>query len=243
MLGATPNNPANSAAEIMRANAGAPDGVYYINLPDVGITRTYCLMNPAFDGGGWMLALKATRGATFNYDSNYWTTNNTLNPTDLNLVDGDAKYESFNRFRATEIMARFPDVSSGGTMGANLGGWIWHEKLHFAPTSLSNFFSTCPLTYLLESDEIFNWRGHGNNGPFSAQSVWRKYGFNLNIGNGRQRWGFSWNENAPDDPNSQDVAGGIGVNGLANFSAGDQINCCQSYTGVNRTMRVEIYVR
>jgi len=242
VLGTTQSNPANSAAEIMRANAGAQDGVYWINLPDVGPTRTYCVMNFVFDGGGWMLALKATRGATFNYDSNFWTTNNTLNPTDLSLQDRDAKYESFNRFRATEIMARFPDVQSGGTI-PGLGGWIWHEKLHFAPTSLTNFFSTCPETFLLESDEIFNWRGHGNRGPFSAQSVWRKYGFNLTRGNGRQRWGFSWNENGVDDATSQDVAGGIGVSGLASFSAGDQINCCQSYTGVNRTMRVEIYVR
>lgn len=250
MLGATPNNPANSAQEILRYNGGAPDGVYYINLPDVGVTRAYCLMNPAFKGGGWMLALKATRGTTFNYDSNFWTTNNTLNPTNLDLQDTDAKYEVFNRFRATEIMARFPDVTAGGTMvniggstTQTLGGWTWDEKLPYSPISLSSFFSTCPETFLLESDEIFNWRGHGNNGPFSAQSVWRKYGFNLTRGNGRQRWGFSWNENGVDDATSQDVAGGIGVSGLASFSAGDQINCCQSYAGVNRTMRLEMYVR
>lgn len=242
MLGATPNNPANSAAEILRNNSGAQDGVYYINLPDVGVTSTYCIMNTAFDGGGWMLAMKATRGATFNFTSNYWTTNNTLNPTDLSLQNGDAKYESFNRFRATEIMARFPDVQSGGTI-PGLGGWIWHEKLYFAPTTLTNLFSTAPETWILESNDIFNWRGHGNNGPFSAQAVWRKWGFNLTRGNGQIRFGFQWNENAPDDATSQDVAGGIGVSGLANFSAGDQINCCQSYTGVNRTMRVEMYVR
>jgi hypothetical protein len=242
ILGATPNNPARSALEILQNNGEVPDGVYYINLPSVGVTPIYCLMNTAFKGGGWMLALKATRGSTFNYDSNYWTTNNTLNPTSLDLLDRDAKFESFNRFPATEIMARFPDVQNGGTM-EDLGGWIWDERLPYSPTSLSNFFNTCPQTRLYESDEIFNWRGHRNSGPFSAQSVWRKYGFNLTSGNGRQRWGFSWNENAVDDPTSQDVAGGIGVSGLASFSAGDQINCCQSYAGVNRTMRLELYVR
>jgi hypothetical protein len=242
ILGATPNNPARSALEIMRNNGEVPDGVYYIDLPGVGPTATFCLMNTAFKGGGWMLALKATRGSTFNYDSNYWTTNNTLNPTSLDLLDRDAKFESFNRFPATEIMARFPDVQNGGTM-ENLGGWIWDERLPNSPSSLSTFFANCPQTRLLESDEIFNWRGHRNSGPFSAQSVWRKYGFNLTSGNGRQRWGFQWNENAVDDPTSQDVAGGIGVSGLASFSAGDQINCCQSYAGVNRTMRLELYVR
>lgn len=250
LLGGSAGNPARSAQEILRYNGNVPDGVYWINLPDVGVQQVFCLMNSDFKGGGWMLAMKATRGSTFNYDSNLWTTNNTLNTGSLNLSDADAKFEVFNRFRATEIFARFPDVQNGGTMistggrdAQNLGGWTWDEKLPYSPISLSNFFATCPRTYLLESDEIFNWRGHGNNGPFSAQSVWRKYGFNNNIGNGRSRWGFTWNENAPDDPNSQDVAGGIGVSGLASFSAGDQINCCQSYTGVNRTMRVEIYVR
>ena len=241
MLGATPSNPANSALDILKNNAGAPDGVYYINLPTAGITRTYCVMNPAFNGGGWMLAMKATRGDTFPYSSSFWTTNNTLNPTQLDLGDSDAKYEVFNRFPTTQIMARFPDVADGGTI-PGLGGWIWHEDLPYSPTSLSNFFSTCPTTYLLENNEIFNWQGHGNRGPFSAQSGWRKYGFNLTVGNSQSRWGFTWN-NEVGEANSSDVYSGIGLGGPRSHSAGDGIGCCQSYTGVNRTMRMEMYVR
>jgi hypothetical protein len=31
--------------------------------------------------------------------------------------------------------------------------------------------------------------------------------------------------------------------GFGNFSAGDKINCCQDSTGINRSARVEVYVR
>ena len=41
---------------------------------------------------------------------------------------------------------------------------------------------------------------------------------------------------------SDDVMGGIGMaNG--SYSSGDLINCCNNTTGVNRTARVEIYLR
>ena len=63
------------------------------------------------------------------------------------------------------------------------------------------------------------------------------------------RWGFAWNENGPGlfpngDQGSNDVSGGIGMgSGYGNYSAGDRISCCQNSTGINRTARVEIYVR
>ena len=48
--------------------------------------------------------------------------------------------------------------------------------------------------------------------------------------------------------NSDDVAGGIGMNGLQQntglkYSAGDAIGCCQDNTGINRSARVQIYIR
>jgi hypothetical protein len=50
---------------------------------------------------------------------------------------------------------------------------------------------------------------------------------------------------------SNDVTGGIGMglmSGLSvatggQYSAGDYISCCSNQTGINRTARVEIYVR
>jgi hypothetical protein len=63
----------------------------------------------------------------------------------------------------------------------------------------------------------------------------------------RTRWGFGWNENGGGlfpggNMGSDDVMGGIGMaNG--SYSAGDLVNCCQNRTGINRTARVEVYIR
>jgi hypothetical protein len=56
------------------------------------------------------------------------------------------------------------------------------------------------------------------------------------------RWGFAWNNET--DQSSNDVSSGIGmVSNYGDYSAGDKINCCQINTGINRSARVEIYVR
>jgi hypothetical protein len=43
---------------------------------------------------------------------------------------------------------------------------------------------------------------------------------------------------------SDDVSGGIGMDSrYGNFSGGDLIGCCQDTTGINRSARVEVYIR
>ena len=66
----------------------------------------------------------------------------------------------------------------------------------------------------------------------------------------KSRWGFGWNENGgglfPNgNEQSPDVAGGIGLSfgGSVRYSAGDYIGCCQINSGINRSARVEIYIR
>ena len=109
------------------------DGVYYINVNGVS-TATYCLMNDIYDGGGWMMLMKATRGTTFNFDANYWTTANTLNPGETNRNDGDAKFDTFNYMQIKDVMAIWPDIPSTsytniyGKNGGSLlidDGWVW----------------------------------------------------------------------------------------------------------------------
>ena len=74
--GASADSPANSPAEIIAAGV-TTDGGYWINIPSVGAKKTYCALSPSFaGGGGWMLAMKATRGSTFGYDSSYWSSAN-----------------------------------------------------------------------------------------------------------------------------------------------------------------------
>jgi len=251
--GLSSSQAATSALQILSNYPSSTDGVYWIDLPTVGPTQIYCIMNSSYYGGGWMLAMKATRGTTFNFTSSYWETNNTLNPTAINLNDGDAKYNSYNYFQGTDIMARFPDVTAGGTLGTGLGAWTWHENSFYssgqATTLLNHFTNTADNTYLLQDAAVTSWDGHSG-GPFSSQGGWRRYGFNIDDGTGtgqsRARWGFSWNNEA--SPGSNDVAGGIGVGGYVyttpvSMSAGDQISCCTTYNGANRTMRFEMYIR
>lgn len=218
------------------------DRLYWINLPTVGPTQVYCLMHPKWDGGGWMLAMKATRGTTFQYTSSHWTTVTTLNPTDTTLADGDAKFDTMNYYPAKDMMARFPDTSDGGTLGSGLGGWTWNANNFYSRIRipLISFFATQPQTYLLQDDNVTNWRGFVS-GPFSGQAGWRKYGFNLDDGARQSRWGFLWNNESTGGSN--DVDSGIGMGSRPLYSAGDYVTCCQTYLGVNRSMRVEIWVR
>ena len=239
-----------SAAQIKSDYPNSQDGVYWINLPNVGLTQIYCIMNSAYDGGGWMLAMKASAGTTFNYDSNYWTTNNTLNPSDNTRNDGDAKYETMNDFEAKDMMAIWPDIASSSFESGSidsLQNWTWlqnnfHNGAYIIPI---NFFNTVSNVFISDADTF-----DGKGAMFSGQSDVRFYGFNYS-GNSysRSRWGFGWNENGgglfPNgDQGSNDVSGGIGMDSnYGNYSAGDRINCCENSGGINRQARVELYIR
>ena len=264
------------SASYLAATGNITNGTYWINLPTVGPTQIYCILDPAVDGGGWMMAMKATRGTTFNYSSNYWTTNNTLNPTDTNRNDGDAKFNTMNYSTATDILALWPDITTvGGSLNlTSYGCWSWLQK-NFTSAgtlygsgqgastttvsgitssmTLINWFNTISSVRCFIQDAI-TWPGWGNatNHIFSSQTDVRFYGFNYydNAGTGSgnsMRWGFGWNENGgglfPNgDMGSDDIRGGIGMSS-SYFSAGDNIGCCQTVTGINRSARVEIYIR
>ena len=255
----------NNASELVTAGY-TTDGVYKINLPTVGITNVYCLLDPKWDGGGWMLAMKAANtGTTFSYSSSYWTTDNTLNSTSVNLSSGDAKYEVMNKFAAKDIMARWPDISTNGGSIANTGTWTWMENNFNNSTrqTLISFFTTPSNRtstsggggsgYFIRDAKTFNgWQS----GVFSSQVDIRFYGFNYNGYNNatafRVRWGFGWNENGEglfpgsvvQYSGTNDVYGGIGLDSSGNsWSAGDRISCCADTTGINRQARVEIFVR
>lgn len=269
-LGASAATPANSAEEIKRYNPTATDGVYWINLPGAGARQVFCVMNTDWAGGGWMLAMKATRDSTFTFGSAYWTDTRTLNDNSSywNQNDQTAKFDVFNRFPAKDLLARFPDLSNGGSL--NIGVHSWYQPNFYngqtrggtysgqvngggAPgqgqgpqpgmrIELRNLFSRVTRYFFMDADQFHG--GPGYNSQWSSQSDIRFYGFNWND-NLNCRWGFGWNENGGGlypygNTGSDDVVGGIGTN---YHSAGDRINCCQNRTGVNRSMRVEVYVR
>jgi hypothetical protein len=256
---------ATSAKAIKTAYPSSTDGIYYINLPTVGVRPIYCIMNSAVDGGGWMLAMKANSNGstssplqTFKYSATYWTTADELNANDLTINAGDAKYQTMNYFPAKDILALWPDIPSnqgssttGGSinLSASYNKWSWLEN-NFnggTTTTLINFFASAGNANKLISDAN-NFAGKGT--AFSTQTDVRFYGFNYTgNANSRVRWGFGWNENGgglyPNgDQGSNDVSGGIGMDtNFLYYSAGDRISCCQTQTGINRPARVEIYVR
>ena len=126
---------------IAQVNPAATDGVYWILLPSVGAKQVYCMMDPShLGGGGWMLAWKCTRGSTFHYDTNYWTTTNTYNETSqLNRNDGDHKNHVFNYYVAGTLGAVFPDINNGGQSSVGYNGgdletrWCWTDMLTKIP--------------------------------------------------------------------------------------------------------------
>jgi len=256
--------PALSARSIKINYPNSTDGVYLINLPNVGPTPVYCIMNSAYDGGGWMMAMKATTGTTFNYSANYWTTANTLNPTETNRNNGDAKFNSMNHFQAKDMMAIWPDISNGGSIPSSTLGWTWLQN-NFNDgtriTPISFFGITYPTMnaggsgkFIQDAKTYSGWAS----GVFSSQVDIRFYGFNYTNNptyglSMKCRWGFGWNENGEGlypgadvggVKGSNDVTGGIGLDaGGGSYSAGDRINCCQDTIGINRSARVEVYVR
>ena len=258
MDGSSSAKAAPSAKYIQNAFGNYNDGSYWINLPYVGPTQLYCLLSSTIDGGGWMMMMKATRGTTFNYSSTYWTAINTLNPLAYNRSDGDAKFDAMNYFYSKDMMALFPDIASnygGGNGGSlnllsNYNNWCWLQN------NFNNGIRITPVGFFTNANRLYyrdanTFTGKGT--AFSSQTDVRFYGYNYTSGNGSNvRWGFGWNENGGGlYPNgvegSNDVSGGIGMSGVfttgVNYSAGDQISCCQNGTGINRSARVEIYIR
>jgi hypothetical protein len=250
--GTSPSYPATSPQTILLNYPNSQNGSYYINLPTVGSTKTYCLMTSSYDGGGWMLALKAnTTATTFNYDANYWTAANTLNASETNRNAGDAKFDCMNYFAAKDMLAIWPDITTGtGGSITGTGQWTWLQNDFYGGTrtTLISFFNTVDRYFIRDAKTYSGWAS----GIFSSQADVRFYGYNYrnNPGTARTRWGFGWNENGgglyPNgNMDSDDVSGGIGMmpGTWQGYSAGDRISCCQDSTGINRAARVEIYIR
>ena len=260
MDGSSAAKAAPNAKYIQTAFGNYTDGVYWINLPYAGPTQVYCLLNSAVDGGGWMMAMKATRGTTFSYSSSHWTTGTTLNTSDNTRNDADAKFNTMNYYHAKDIMALWPDIpwnyggsATGGSVNtsSSYGVWCWLQN------NFNNGIRITPINFFNSTSKLFFGDGYnfaGKGTAFSAQTDVRFYGFNYTNASSTAsvRWGFGWNENGgglyPNgNQTSNDVSGGIGMSGLfstnINYSAGDQNSCCSSNSGINRSARVEIYIR
>jgi len=253
-LGSASAFPAESARIIKAISPSTnTDGVYYINVNGVS-TPTYCLMNSAWNGGGWMMLMKATRGTTFEYSSGYWTGVNTLNTGSTDRTNADAKFDVMNYAMIKDVMAVWPDTGyTGGSIASPPDSWTWVVNNYYGggarTTALTGFSASNtrdspiypnPLSYPGFSSSIWSYQTPSQRMVFGG-------GTHLGSINNLMRWGFVFNENAPGDFSSSDAAGGIGMSigwnaASASYSAGDFYGCCGA-PGLNRSMRMELYGR
>jgi hypothetical protein len=151
--GSSPSNAAGSAREIKQLYGTEKNGFYYIQIPGRKPIYTYCIMDSACHGGGWMLALQGARNSTrFVYRSSFWTAENVLNSIEtandipdpnpalrgfVNPSTGDpileniidAKYHIYNYYKGSDCMALFPGSHTNGNRTRISGkpqyGWNW----------------------------------------------------------------------------------------------------------------------
>jgi hypothetical protein len=242
--GSTAARAAPSALYIKNRTGTNINGVYWINLPTAGATQVYCIMDSAVDGGGWMMAMKATKGTTFNYDSTHWTTATTLNPSDNTRNDADAKFHSMNYFQGKDLLALWPDIkSAGGSLTLpTYNNWCWMKNNYNGGSrqALINYFSIVNNVEFIPKNTAAV-KGVERGTVFSSQAGNSFYGINFTYNYAyRVRWGLAWNNE--NDWGSNDAGGGIGMS-AGSFSAGDYIGCCVDQTGIGRVAQVEVYVR
>jgi hypothetical protein len=240
-----PNENAKIIKDITNTNT---DGTYYI-LCNGTSTPTFCLMNDKYDGGGWMMIMKANTEAVFEYYSSYWTTTNTLNSFDLTRNNANAKYDVFNYIPVKDVLAIWP-YNDTGYIGGNFivnDGWVWQ---------INNWYNNG--TKITPLDGFQKPRDGIPSNPYSFPgfnpSIWSAQGGayrhvlggmnHLGAVNYNMRWGFIWNNEG--DFNSCDAGGGLGYynnRGISARSGGDAYNCCLVSTGFNRAMRYELFGR
>ena len=247
-LGTSSSFPGLSARLIRSITNSDVDGVYYINVNGIS-TATYCLMHNKWNGGGWMLLLKATTSNTFGFSSSYWTDiNTTLNTTSTNRNNGDAKFNAMNYQMVKDVMALWPDVPYTGGSISQTETWSWLVNNYYTysggnRSTLITGFSTSTSRDSPVNPDPTTFTGFSSS-IWSSQSPAKRHifggGSHLSA-NANVRWGFIWNENSANDFTSIDAFGGIGMNNIG-YSCGDFYGCC-GVSGLNKSMRVEIYGR
>jgi hypothetical protein len=242
-------------ARTLRAITGSDvNRSYWLNVNGSN-TPTVCLMDGVWDGGGWMLMLKATQSDTFGFDSTHWTSATTLNATDVTRDNADAKYDAFNHMLVKDVLALWPDVGRpGGLSGSVSTGssepWSWLVRDFYSSNAVNmraNLITGLAAGNSRDSSTASNPRSFAgfNSTIWSSQLPAERhvFGGGSHLGaSSRARWGFLFNENSPTDFGTMDAYGGIGMGGMVGFSAGDRYACC-GVMALNRRMRVELYGR
>jgi hypothetical protein len=233
--GSTSEKAVSNARELRMSNV-TTNGVRWV-MCDGRPRQTWCLMDPNYDGGGWMLLAKMDEGTTFHFDSVHWEQSTELNPTDLTIEAkkgggiGDAKYPAFNSVPVKDIMVIFLIDIIGGhvtnqtTRGAQGWAWIikdwWSRDRTNGTTALTGFSTSHardapesnPLKFDKEGLDRNIWSHQYNEmkvvigGHKHLQPSDPPHGFNAW---GSVRLGIACNENGPGNYLTNDTWCGIG---------------------------------
>ena len=237
--------PAESAQVIRGIFMTNSNGVYYVNVNGSG-TAAYCMMDTTYDGGGWMMLLKATRGSTFTYASTYWTGVNTLNPTDTTTADGDAKYNTYNYSRVKDLLAIWPDmgVTGGSIATPDSGYWTWLYNNCYS--SGVRAVGTSIFTQDVDASPATPSTFAGfNSSKFSLDGYNRHViGNSLHLYSGiwlTSRWGFV--SNGESDWGSCDNVSGIGLGSYGGSAWSPSLSSGSFSWGTSSPYRVMIFGR
>lgn len=229
VIGSSSLCPAQSPQEIYNLYGTTTNGTYWLNVNGTA-TETYLILDRSYpDSGGWFLGMKGTKTSTaFNYSSDKWTSQNTLNASSLsNDVSTDAKFNAYNYLPIVKVIGVFKDrnnydfnASGSGVLGTNsFGGHTWQEDI--SSQSMFTRFTTNSILYSVTGTMTrYNLYRESNDVNskliFAFQSGYAKYGFAYNNGSATYRWGIAFN-NENDDPriDSSDAQAGIGLSGYA----------------------------
>jgi hypothetical protein len=151
-----------------------------------------------------------------------------------------------NYFQCKDMLALWPDIpynynsGTGGSLSlSTYNNWCWMKNNYNSGVrqTLINYFSTA------SNFSFGTAKGVERGTAFSSQGGNNFYGINFTLDQSNSkryvRWGFGWNNES--DWNSNDTTGGIGM-ANPNNSAGDSA-AYQDQTGINRSARVEVYIR
>lgn len=228
-IGSSSTCPAQSPQEIYNLYGTTTNGTYWLNVNGTA-TQTYLILDRNYpDTGGWFLGMKGTKTSTaFNYSSDKWTSQNTLNPTSLSDdVSTDAKFNAYNYLPVVKIVGVFKDrdsyafnSSGSGVLGTNsFGGHTWKEDI--SSQSMFTRFTTNSILYsstgTMTRYNLYR-ESNADNAKlvFAYQFGYAKYGFAYSNGGATYRWGVAFN-NENDDAriDSSDAQAGFGLSGYA----------------------------
>ena len=246
-MGTYSSFPINHARLLRATNAATVDRSYFVNVAGTA-TPTYCLMDSKWDGGGWMMMLKATRGTTFQYDSTHWTNTTTLNTGSTDRTDADAKFAVMNQTPVKDVLTLWPDVGTTGGSISQTEAWSWMVNNYYyggaratAIVGFSSNNSRDATTHFLNTSDQTSFAGYSGS-IWSQQAGAKRHVFGGGThlsSSAKVRWGFLWNNE--NDFATVDATGGIGMS-HGTYSAGDYYGGAGTQV-LNRSMRVELYGR